>query len=155
MADQVMTSLVQAIDGLVVRLLHHPSLAPGSHGALVVEPRGTARFQRGARMRAQGYRRVQGRGALCPARSIPMRCLRIAQGRLPTRLALTWNDRDGVGADGITANQEAGISGQRLPKASAPARSRRMNSTHQRSHAATGELRQLLPALIEALGGKK
>ena len=40
----------------------------------------------------------------------------IAQGKLPTRLALTWNDRDGVGADGITANQEAGISGRRLPE---------------------------------------
>lgn len=74
----------------------------------------------------------------------------IAQGKLPTRLALSWNDRVA-----FTLTESMQIKGIKFLDGVFDGRSDEADAGFDADVAlATGELAQLIPALVEALGGE-
>ncbi len=153
-ADQVMTSLVQAIDGLVVRLLHtqtSPQAAMAHWLSSREAPLGFS-VERECELKAADESKSVVRYAR-HALDTDEVAQHIAQGKLPTRLALTWNDRVGlVLTESLQIKKLAFLDSVFESVGTSQVQEDEFDANVA---IATGELRQLLPALIEALGGEE
>lgn len=151
-ADEVVTLLVKALQGLSVQALHtnESPAAVMSDWLLSGEPAADFTVDRECELKTPDEMKSVVRYARHPLDIEEVR-EHIRQGKVPTRLALTWNARiaftltdllqirrieflDGVFEDDASVSKE-----ERFDADAA---------------IATAELRRLLPALVEALGGE-
>jgi len=154
-ADAVMTALVQSIDGLVVQLVHTETspAAAMAHWLGTKEAPPSFSVDRECELKAADESRAvvrYGRHAL----DIDEVAQHIAQGKMPTKVALTWSDRVSfVLTEGLQLKKLAFLDTVFEGNAASP-------GDGQEDHfdadvaIATGELRKLIPDLIQALGGE-
>lgn len=150
-ADEVVTLLVQCLDGLAVTLLstQQSPTAAMSEWLVSQEPPAGFSVDRECELKAADESKAVVRYTRHPLDTEEVRQY-VQGGKLPTRLALTWDSRvsfvlteglqlkklaflDGV-FDGTSSGKEDGFDAD--------------------AAIATGELRKLLPDLIDALGGE-
>ena len=150
-ADEVVTLLVKSLDSLAVALLDSklaPTTAMSEWLVSQEAPRGFS-VDRECELKAADESKAVVRYARHPLDNEEVR-QHVQAGKLPTRLALTWNDRVSfvlteslqlkklafldVVMDGVSTGKDDGFDADVA--------------------IATGELRKLLPDLLEALGGE-
>jgi recombination associated protein RdgC len=79
----------------------------------------------------------------------------IAMGKMPTRLAMTWNDRVSFVLTEALQLKKVSLLEGALDASAALASDRKDDNFDADVAIATGELQKLLPDLIEALGGEQ
>ena len=149
-ADEVMTWLIKAVDGLVVQLVNTQTspAAAMAHWLSTKEAPAGFSVDRECELKACDESKAvvkYGRHAL----DIDEVSQHIAMGKVPTRLALTWADRVSfVLTDGLQLKKitflESVFEGNRDSEADA---------FDADVAIATGEIRRLIPDLLETLGG--
>lgn len=149
-ADEVMTWLIKAVDGLVVQLVNTQTspAAAMAHWLSTKEAPAGFSVDRECELKACDESKAvvkYGRHAL----DIDEVSQHIAMGKVPTRLALTWSDRVSfVLTDGLQLKKitflESVFEGNRDSEADA---------FDADVAIATGEMRRLIPDLLETLGG--
>ena len=154
-ADEVMTWLIKAIDGLAVQRIDTQTSPSAAMAGWLADQEGPADFtvDRECELKASDESRAvvrYTRHALDTAEVSQ----HIAMGKMPTRLALTWNDRVSfVLTEDLQLKKVTFLEAVFAGATSAPGDSE--DDTFDADVAiATGELSQLLPDLIEALGGE-
>lgn len=154
-ADEVMTCLIKAVDGLVVQLVNtetSPAAAMATWLGTQEAPSGFS-VDRECELKAADESRAVVRYTR-HALDTEEVSQHIALGKMPTRLALTWADRVSfVLTESLQLKKLAFLDTVFEGAASSPA-------DGQDDHfdadvaIATGELRKLIPDLIDALGGE-
>ena len=154
-ADEAMTALVNAIDGLAVQRVDTttaPAVAMAEWLSSQQAPPGFS-VDRECELKAPDESRAVVRYTRHALDTDEVR-QHIALGKLPTRLALSWNDRVSfVLTDGLQLKKLALQDGVLDNKPQA-AGDRQDDDFDTDVALVTGELRQLLPALIAGLGGE-
>ena len=150
-ADELVTALVEAAPGLAVSLVNTNVTAVASMSEWLVSQEPPAGFSvdRECELKAADESKAVVRYAR-PALDIDEVREHIAQGKLPTRLAMTWDERvsflltEGMQIKKITFLEGVfdGTSSQKEDGFDADAA------------ISTGELQKLIPDLLEALGGE-
>ncbi|MBL8372479.1 MAG: recombination-associated protein RdgC [Burkholderiaceae bacterium] len=150
-ADGVVTELVRAIDGMGLELLPTAQTPAGCMAAWLADGEPPAGFaiDRECELKATDGSQAVVRYARHPLDTDEVR-QHIAQGKQPTRLALTWGGRVSlVLTEGLQIKKLAFLEG-----VFAGREAQAEEGFDTDVAIATGELRQLLPQLLEALGGE-
>ena len=154
-ADEVLTSLIKAVDGLALALVDTQTAAATAmaHWLGTQEaPQGFS-VDRECELRAAD----ESKAVVCYTRhalDTEEVSQHIANGKVPTRLALTWNDRVSfVLTDALQLKKVAFLD---VVADESPVSAAGRDQDHFDADVAiaTGELRRVLPALLEALGGE-
>lgn len=152
-ADEVLTSLVKALDGFGVTLLNtriEPATAMSGWLGSQEAPPGFS-IDRACELKAPDESKAAVRYARHPLDIEEVR-QHIAGGKRPTRLALTWEDRVSFElTDALQLRKIAFLDG--VFDGAAP-QGNKDEGFDADAAIATGELGQLMPALVEALGGE-
>ncbi len=154
-ADEVMTWLIKAVDGLVVQLVNtQTSPASAMSGWLSTkEPPQSFSVDRECELKAADESRAVVRYTR-HALDTDEVSQHIAMGKVPTRLALTWSDRVSfVLTEALQLKKIAFLESVFEGAAASPADGKDDNFDADVA-IATGELRKLIPDLLEALGGE-
>lgn len=154
-ADEVMTWLIKAVDGLVVQLVNtQTSPASAMSGWLSTkEPPQSFSVDRECELKAADESRAVVRYTR-HALDTEEVSQHIAMGKIPTRLALTWSDRVSfVLTEALQLKKIAFLESVFEGAAASPADGKDDNFDADVA-IATGELRKLVPDLLEALGGE-
>lgn len=149
-ADEVVTALVEALPGLCVSLLDtqtSPQAAMAHWLATQEAPVGFT-IDRECELKACDEEKAVVKYGRHPL-DIDEVQQHIAQGKLPTKLALTWDDR-------VSFVLTEGLQVKKLAFLDSVFNGRELYETGFDADVAlaTGELRQFIPELIEALGGE-
>ena len=154
-ADEVITSLVKAIDGLELQAVQtqmSPAIAMSQWLATREAPVGFS-VDRECELKAADESKAVVRYAR-HALDTEEVTQHIAAGKMPTRLAMTWTDRVSfMLTEGLQLKKVA-ILDVVLEAASALASDKKDDNFDADVAIVTGELSQLLPDLLEALGGE-
>ena len=154
-ADEVMTWLIKAVDGLVVQLVNtQTSPASAMSGWLSTkEPPQSFSVDRECELKASDESRAVVRYTR-HALDTDEVSQHIAMGKVPTRLALTWSDRVSfVLTEALQLKKIAFLESVFEGAAASPADGKDDNFDADVA-ISTGELRKLIPDLLEALGGE-
>ena len=154
-ADEVMTWLIKAVDGLVVQLVNtQTSPASAMSGWLSTkEPPQSFSVDRECELKAADESRAVVRYTR-HALDTDEVSQHIAMGKVPTRLAMTWSDRVSfVLTEALQLKKIAFLESAFEGAASSPADGKDDNYDADVA-IATGELRKLILDLLEALGGE-
>ena len=155
-ADELMTALVKAIDGLVVQLLDtrtSPAVAMAHWLESQEAPRGFS-VDRECELKAPDESKAVVRYTR-HALDIDEVRAHIAMGKLPTRLALTWNDRVSfVLTEALQIKKLAFLDVVLEGAPASPTADAKDSGFDTDAAIATGELSGLIPDLLEALGGE-
>ena len=154
-ADEVMTWLIKAVDGLVVQLVNtQTSPASAMSGWLSTkEPPQSFSVDRECELKAADESRAVVRYTR-HALDTEEVGQHIAMGKVPTRLALTWSDRVSfVLTEALQLKKIAFLESVFEGAAASPADGKDDNFDADVA-ISTGELRKLIPDLLEALGGE-
>lgn len=155
-ADELMTALVKAIDGLVVQLLDtrtSPAVAMAHWLESQEAPRGFS-VDRECELKAPDESKAVVRYTR-HALDIDEVRAHIAMGKLPTRLALTWNDRVSfVLTEALQIKKLAFLDVVLEGAPVSPTADAKDSGFDTDAAIATGELSGLIPDLLEALGGE-
>lgn len=150
-ADEVVTLLVKCLEGLAVKLLD-TQLSPTaamSEWLVSQEPPAAFSVDRECELKAADESKAVVRYTRHPLDTEEVKHY-VQSGKLPTRLALTWNSRVSfVLTEGLQLKKLAF-----LDVVFENAASGKDDGFDADAAIATGELRKLLPDLIEALGGE-
>ncbi len=154
-ADEVMTALINAIDGLAVQLIDTTTAPAAAMAEWLSSQEAPSGFSvdRECELKAADESRAVVRYTRHALDTDEVR-QHIALGKMPTRLAMTWNDRVSfVLTEGLQLKKLAlqDVVLEHKPQA---AGDRKDDDFDTDVALATGELRQMLPALLEALGGE-
>ena len=155
-ADEVMTCLIKAIDGLAVQLIDTQTspAAAMAHWLSSKEPPPGFTVDRECELKAADESKAVVRYTR-HALDTDEVTQHIAMGKMPTRLALTWNDHVSfVLTEALQLKKVAVLDGV-LEAAAALSSDRKDDNFDADVAIATGELQKLLPDLIEALGGEQ
>ena len=151
-ADEVVTSLVKALDGFGVGLLNtqlEPAAAMSGWLDSQQPPAGFS-IDRECELKASDESKAAVRYAKHPLDIEEVR-QHIAAGKRPTRLAMTWEDRVSFElTDALQLRKIAFLEG--VFEGAGP--QSKEEGFDADAAIATGELGQLMPALVEALGGE-
>ena len=154
-ADEVLTSLIKAVDGLALALVDTqtaPATAMAHWLGTQEAPQGFS-VDRECELRAADESKAVVRYTR-HALDTEEVSQHIANGKVPTRLALTWNDRVSfVLTDALQLKKVAFLD---VVADESPASAADRDQDHFDADVAiaTGELERLLPALFDALGGE-
>ena len=154
-ADETMTALVSAIDGLAVQLIDtqtSPAVAMAEWLSTHEAPAGFS-VDRECELKAPDESRAVVRYTR-HALDTDEVSQQIAMGKVPTRLALTWNDRVSFVLTEAMQLKKVALLDVVLEDKPAAAGDGKDDGFDTDVALITGELRQLLPALMEALGGE-
>ncbi len=154
-ADETMTALVTAIDGLAVQLVDtqtSPAAAMSEWLSTREAPAGFS-VDRECELKAPDESRAVVRYTR-HALDTDEVSQHIAAGKVPTRLALTWNDRVSFVLTEALQLKKLALLDVVLENKPAAAGDGKDDGFDTDVAIATGELRQLLPALMQALGGE-
>lgn len=154
-ADETMTALVTAIDGLAVQLIDtqtSPVVAMAEWLSTQEAPAGFS-VDRECELKAPDESRAVVRYTR-HALDTDEVSQHIAMGKVPTRLALTWNDRVSFVLTEALQLKKVALLDVVLEDKPAAAGDGKDDSFDTDVALITGELRQLLPALMLALGGE-
>ena len=155
-ADELMTALVKAIDGLVVQLLDtrtSPAVAMAHWLESQEAPRGFS-VDRECELKAPDESKAVVRYTRHALDTDEVRA-HIAMGKLPTRLALTWNDRVSfVLTEALQIKKLAFLDVVLEGAPASPTADAKDSGFDTDAAIATGELSGLIPDLLEALGGE-
>ncbi len=152
-ADEVVTSLVKALDGFAVNALGtqiEPATAMAGWLASQQPPAGFT-IDRECELKASDESKAVVRYAK-HALDIEEVRQHIAHGKRPTRLAMTWDDR--VSFELTDTMQIRKIVFLEGTQSAVSARDAKEDNFDADAAIATGELKQLVPELLEALGGE-
>jgi len=151
-ADEVVTSLVKALDGFAVSLVNtqvEPAAAMAEWLSSQEPPAGFT-IDRECELKASDESKAVVRYAKHPLDIEEVR-QHIASGKRPTRLAMTWDDRVSFElTEGMQLRKIVFLEGT-LDDAPGSAKEDNFDAD---AAIATGELGQLVPELLEALGGE-
>ncbi len=154
-ADETLTALVTAIDGLAVQLVDtktSPAVAMSEWLSTHEAPPGFS-VDRECELKAPDESRAVVRYTR-HALDTDEVSQHITMGKVPTRLALTWNDRVSFVLTEALQLKKVALLDVVLEDKPAAAGDRKDDGFDTDIALITGELRQLLPALMEALGGE-
>ncbi len=154
-ADEVMTCLIKAVDGLVVQLVNTQTspAAAMAQWLSTKEPPADFSVDRECELKAADESRAVVRYTR-HALDTDEVSQHIAMGKVPTRLALTWSDRVSfVLTESLQIKKVAFLESVFEGTPSSPADGKDDNFDADVA-IATGELRKLIPDLLEALGGE-
>ena len=154
-ADETVTALVTAIDGLALQLVDtqtSPAAAMSEWLSTHEAPAGFS-VDRECELKAPDESRAVVRYTR-HALDTDEVSQHIAMGKVPTRLALTWNDRVSFVLTEALQLKKVTLLDVVLEDKPAAAGDRKDDGFDTDVALITGELRQLLPALFEALGGE-
>lgn len=154
-ADEAMTALVNAVDGLALQLIDTTTAPAAAMAEWLSSQQAPAGFSvdRECELKAADESRAVVRYTRHALDTDEVR-QHIALGKMPTRLAMTWNDRVSfVLTEGLQLKKVALLDVVLENKPSA-AGDRRDDDFDTDVALVTGELRQLLPELIAGLGGE-
>jgi recombination associated protein RdgC len=154
-ADETMTALVNAIDGLAVQLVDTrtaPATAMSEWLSTHEAPAGFS-VDRECELKAPDESRAVVRYTR-HALDTDEVSQHIAMGKVPTRLALTWNDRVSFVLTEALQLKKLALLDVVLEDKPAAAGDGKDDGFDTDVALVTGELRQMLPALMEALGGE-
>ncbi|WP_295983612.1 recombination-associated protein RdgC [uncultured Variovorax sp.] len=151
-ADEVVTSLVKSLDGFAVALINtqvEPAAAM-ANWLLTQEPPAGFTIDRECELKASDDSKAVVRYAKHPL-DIDEVKQHITDGKRPTRLALTWDDRVSFElTHGLLIRKIAFLEGT----GDGAAGGKKEDNFDADVAIATGELGQLVPALLDALGGE-
>jgi len=154
-ADEVMTWLVKAVDGLVVQLVNTQTSPAAAMSIWLSSQEAPPDFSvdRECELKAADESRAVVRYTR-HALDTDEVSQHIAMGKMPTRLALTWNDRVSfVLTESLQLKKIAFLESVFEGAAAGPSDGKDDNFDADVA-IATGELRKLIPDLLEALGGE-
>ncbi len=154
-ADEVMTWLIKAVDGLVVQLINTQTSPAAAMALWLSTKEGPPDFtvDRECELKAADESRAVVRYTR-HALDTDEVSQHIAMGKVPTRLALTWSDRVSfVLTDTLQLKKVSFLETVFEGASSAPGDTQEDNFDADVA-IATGELRKLIPDLLEALGGE-
>jgi recombination associated protein RdgC len=154
-ADETMTALVNAIDGLAVQLVDTrtaPATAMSEWLSTHEAPAGFS-VDRECELKAPDESRAVVRYTR-HALDTDEVSQHIAMGKVPTRLALTWNDRVSFVLTEALQLKKLALLDVVLEDKPAAAGDGKDDGFDTDVALVTGELRQMLPALMDALGGE-
>jgi len=153
-ADEVMTWLIKAVEGLVVQLVNtQTSPASAMSGWLSTkEPPQSFSVDRECELKAPDESRAVVRYTR-HALDTDEVSQHIAMGKVPTRLALTWSDRVSFVLTEALQLKKIAFLESVFEGAASPADGKDDNYDADVA-IATGELRKLIPDLLDALGGE-
>jgi recombination associated protein RdgC len=154
-ADEVMTWLIKAVDGLVVQLINTQTSPSAAMALWLSTKEGPPGFtvDRECELKAADESRAVVRYTR-HALDTDEVSQHIAMGKVPTRLALTWSDRVSfVLTDNLQLKKVSFLETVFEGASSAPGDTQDDNFDADVA-IATGELRKLIPDLLEALGGE-
>ncbi len=154
-ADEVLTCLVKAIAGFAVTLIHTQESPAASMAHWLASKEAPPGFSvdRECELKAADESKAIVRYTRHPLDTDEV-SQHIADGKVPTRLALTWNDRISfVLTEALTLKKMAFLDVV-LEDAPMTAGDRADDHFDADVSIATGELSRMLPALIEAFGGE-
>jgi recombination associated protein RdgC len=154
-ADEVMTQLIKAIDGLAVLLVNtqtSPAAAMASWLATKVAPPGFS-IDRECELKAADESKAVVRYTRHPLDTEEV-TQHIAAGKMPTRLALTWGDRVSFVLTEALQLKKVAVLDVVFETAATAAGDGKDDNFDTDVAIATGELSKLLPDLLEALGGE-
>lgn len=155
-ADETMTALVQAIPGLAVQLVNtrlSPALAMAQWLGSREAPPGFS-IDRECELKSADESRAVVRYTRHTLDTEEV-SQHIAQGKMPTRLALTWNDHVSFVLTESLQLKKVAVLDVVLEQAPTLGSDRDDDNFDADVSIATGELRRLLPDLIDALGGEE
>lgn len=150
-ADDALTLLVDTLPGLSLRLIHTELSAASAMAQWLLSQQAPPSFSidRDCELKASDASKAVVRYARHALDTEEIQD-HVRQGKLPTRLALTWNDRVSfVLTEGMQLKKLAFLEGVFDGKSAAD------EGFDADVAIATGELQGLLPALLEALGGEQ
>lgn len=154
-ADEVMTCLIKAVDGLVVQLVNTQTspAAAMAEWLSTKEPPADFSVDRECELKAADESRAVVRYTR-HALDTDEVSQHIAMGKVPTRLALTWSDRVSfVLTESLQLKKVAFL--ESVFEGAPPNPADRKDDNFDADVAiATGELRKLIPDLLTALGGE-
>ena len=154
-ADEVLTSLIKAVDGLALALVDTqtaPATAMAHWLGTQEAPQGFS-VDRECELRAADESKAVVRYTR-HALDTEEVSQHIANGKVPTRLALTWNDRVSFVLTDALQLKKVAFLDVVADESPASAADREQDHFDADVAIATGELRRLLPALLNALGGE-
>ena len=154
-ADEVMTWLIKAVNGLVVQLVNTQTSPSAAMALWLSTQEGPPDFtvDRECELKAADESRAVVRYTR-HALDTEEVSQHIAMGKVPTRLALTWSDRVSfVLTDTLQLKKVSFLETVFEAASSAPGDTQDDNFDADVA-IATGELRKLIPDLLEALGGE-
>jgi recombination associated protein RdgC len=154
-ADEVMTWLIKAVDGLVVQLVNTQT-SPASAMALWLSTKEAPpdfSVDRECELKAADESRAVVRYTR-HALDTEEVTQHIAMGKMPTRLALTWSDRVSFVLTEAMQLKKLAFLESVFEGATASPGDGKDDNFDADVAIATGELRKLIPDLIEALGGE-
>jgi recombination associated protein RdgC len=154
-ADEVITCLVKAIDGFALRAIQtqvSPAIAMSQWLASKEAPAGFS-VDRECELKASDESKAVVRYAR-HALDTDEITQHIAAGKMPTRLAMTWGDRVSFVLTEALQLKKVAILDVVFEAASALASDRKDDNFDADVAIATGELAQLIPDLLESLGGE-
>jgi recombination associated protein RdgC len=155
-ADEVITALIKAIDGLVVQQLDtqvSPAAAMAHWLSTQEAPRGFS-IDRECELKAADESKAVVRYTRHALDTEEVRA-HIAMGKMPTRLAMTWNDRVSfVLTEALQIKKLAFLDVVIEGAADSPHADTKDSGFDTDAAIATGELSGLIPDLLEALGGE-
>ncbi|MFM6991024.1 MAG: recombination-associated protein RdgC [Rhodoferax sp.] len=154
-ADEVLTSLIKAVDGLALALVDTqtaPATAMAHWLGAQEAPQGFS-VDRECELRAADESKAVVRYTR-HALDTEEVSQHIANGKVPTRLALTWNDRVSFVLTDALQLKKVSFLDVVADESPASAADRDQDHFYADVAIATGELRRLLPALLDALGGE-
>ena len=154
-ADEVMTWLIKAVDGLVVQLISTQTSPAAAMALWLSTKEGPPDFSvdRECELKAADESRAIVRYTR-HALDTDEVCQHIALGKMPTRLALTWSNRVSfVLTENLQLKKVAFLETVFEGASSAPGDAED-DGFDADVAIATGELRKLIPDLLEALGGE-
>lgn len=154
-ADEVMSALVQAIEGFAVQLIDtqmSPAAAMAQWLATKEAPAGFS-VDRECELKAVDESKAVVRYTR-HALDTDEVTEHIAQGKMPTRLAMTWNDHVSFVLTEALHLKKVAVLDVVFEAASALASDGKDDNFDADVAIATGELQKLIPDLLEALGGE-
>ncbi len=154
-ADEVLTSLIKAVDGLALALVDTqtaPATAMAHWLGTQEAPQGFS-VDRECELRAADESKAVVRYTR-HALDTEEVSQHIANGKVPTRLALTWNDRVSFVLTDALQLKKVAFLDVVADESPVSAADRDQDHFDADIAIATGELRRVLPALLDALGGE-
>ena len=154
-ADELMTALVKAVDGLAVQLVNTQTSAAAAMSGWLSTQEAPAGFSvdRECELKAADESKAVVRYTR-HALDTDEVSQHIAMGKLPTRLAMTWNDRVSFVLTEALQIKKLAFLDVVFEGAAAAAGDGRDDAFDADAAISTGELQQLIPELLEALGGE-
>lgn len=154
-ADEVMTCLVKAIEGFAVKLIDTQVSPAAAMAQWLAEKEAPAGFtvDRECELKASDESKAVVRYTR-HALDTDEVSEHIAQGKMPTRLALTWNDHVSFVLTEALQLKKVAVLDVVLEAAASLASDRKDDNFDADVAIATGELQKLIPDLLEALGSE-